>query len=128
MTSDTIRTPTGTSFLDAHGIVHTSYDAGVEETLADAQASVRAALPLFGGTQHPILVDLRPLKSQTRDARNYYGSAEVMRNTAAVALLVSSRVSMVIANFFISVTKSAVPSRLFTDEAEAIEWLKGYLV
>jgi len=128
MTSNSVRTPTGMSYLDTYGIIHTSYNEGMEETLAEAQASVRAALPLFGGTRHPVLVDLRALKSQTRDARSFYGSPEVTRNTTALALLVSSRVSMVIANFFISVTKSAVPSRMFTDEAAAVDWLKGYLV
>lgn len=121
-----IQTRMGMSYLDMHGIVHTGYNPGVHETLADAQESVHAALPLFGGVRRPLLVDLRSLKSQDRDARSYYASPEVTRNTCALGLLVSSRVSMVLANFFLSVTKTSIPSRMFTDEDEAITWLKGF--
>lgn len=127
MQSDVLRTPTGTCYLDAYGIVHDCFDAGVEETLADAQASVRVLSSLFGEGKRPLLVDMRLIKSQTRDARAFYAGQEASQYPNAVALLIGSRISMVIANFFLSVTKSTVPTKLFTDEAVAIEWLKEFL-
>ena len=126
MPANSIPTRTGMICVDTHGIVHVRFNPGAEETLADAQACVSSVLSLFDGETRPLLVDMRLLKSLERDARNYYGSPEVMCHTTALALLVGSRVSTVIANFFLSVTKSSVPTRLFTDEAQAIEWLKGF--
>ena len=128
MLANQVHIRTGTIYADPYGIIHVCFEPGAEATLADAQESVRAALPLLAGARRPLLVDMRQLKSLDREARNYYGSPESMDNTTAVALLVGSRVSTVIANFFLAVTKSTVPSRLFTDEAQAIEWLKGFRV
>ena len=75
----------------------------------------------------PVLIDLRAGKSQDRDARQYYSSPEVTQETRAAALLVASRLSMVLARFFITLAKPSIPTRMFTDEAEALAWLKGFV-
>ena len=61
------------------------------------------------------------------DARAYYSSDEAARQTCGVALIVGSAVSRVIGNFFIGLNKPPYPTRLFTDEAEAIAWLQKLL-
>lgn len=98
---------------------------GAEESLADAQINAQAALTLNAGQRLPILVDMRKMKAQHRDARQHYGSLEVAQSVRVVALLVESRLSMIIANFFISISNTNVPTRIFTSEADALAWLKG---
>lgn len=44
-----------------------------------------------------------------------------------MALLIGSPVSRMIGNFFLGINRLRVPVRLFSDEAEALEWLKRYL-
>ena len=59
-----------------------------------------------------------------REARAYYSS---LRSITARALLVESPVTRVMANFFISINKPPVPTKLFTSEDQAVAWLKNFM-
>ena len=45
----------------------------------------------------------------------------------AQAIIVDSPVSRLIGSFFLGLNKPPFPTKLFTSEADAVEWLKGYL-
>ena len=62
-----------------------------------------------------------------RETRDYYSSQEGLVATKALALLVESPVSKIMANFFIYFSKPAIPTQLFTSEDEAVAWLKTFL-
>lgn len=126
MSPNEIRTPTSVSWQEGD-ILRTTILPGVEQTLADAQETAKVVLALAAGRRPPLLVDLRRMKSQDRDARQYFGSPEVVQEARAIGLLVESRLSMLIANFFIAVTKTSVPTKIFTEEAAALAWLKGFV-
>jgi len=72
-----------------------------------------------------MLADIRAMQSIDRAARAYYSS--VQSSVVALALLVESPVSQVIANFFMGLNKVPVPTRLFTSEAEAVTWLGKFI-
>ena len=127
MAPNEIQIRTGVCSFDAYGMLRVTMRPGVEETLADAQEGFRAITVLRGTQRPPLLVDMRGMKSQDREARQFYGSPAVIQSVAAVALLVESRVSMLIANFFITITKTRVPTKIFNAEAEARTWLEGYM-
>jgi hypothetical protein len=130
MRPEPFRSRTAIVHMGEDGILRNVYLAGAEETLADAQEGMRIAQQLSGGRRTPLLVDMRVVKSQHRDARAYYNGPEAMAISSAVALLVGSRISTLIANFFIAVDvkqHDRRPIRLFTDEAEALAWLKGFV-
>lgn len=126
MDLQTKQTRISTVTLREDGIIQVTIAAGAEESLEDAQATMRACGELAQGRRYPILVDIRQMQAQDRDARQVYGSEEAARIGTAAALLVESRISKLIANFFIAIVKHSVPTKLFTNEAEAIAWLKGY--
>jgi hypothetical protein len=113
--------------LDADGIIRSTVLPGTEETLADAQENIRTCALLGGGQRRPIVVDMRGVKAQAREARLYYSGPETAQVISAIALITGSRVSALIANFFITVSKNTIPTKLFTDETEALLWLKGFL-
>lgn len=129
METHEVRTRIAIVRLGEDGIIRQTITAGAEETLADAQAGIRAATLLSEGHRCPVLVDIRGIKSQEREARIYYNGPEAIQVSNAVALLGGSRVSMLIANFFISITatRSSRPTKLFIDETEAIKWLSGFI-
>ena len=127
MEANEARTRTCVYHLDADGIIRSIVAPGTEETLADAQENIRACAVLGRGQRRPVLVDMRRTKAQEREARMYYSGSETAQVVSAIALLSGSRVSTLIANFFITVTKNTVPTKIFTDEAEAVAWLKGFL-
>lgn len=126
MKSDVIETGTARLWLGEDGILRGVISAGVEEKLEDAQANVAAAMKLAGDKMVPVLIDLRQMKSITHDARKYYAGEEPARYSLALALIVESPLSKVIGNFFIGLNKTSFPTRLFTREQEAVDWLKGF--
>lgn len=126
MVATEVQTRTSLYRIDGEGIIRANVAAGAEERLADAQENIRACVALSGGQRRPILVNLNGLKSQDRDARMYYGGPEASQVVLALALVSNSRLSTIIANFFLAITGGSIPTRLFPDEAEALAWLKGF--
>jgi hypothetical protein len=127
MVQNELRTRTSLLRLDPGGFLRVTSLPDVHETLVDAQETVRLGGVLQAGRRMPALVDMRRLKSQDRDARQYYASAEVARQGNASALLVASQLTKVMANLFITLQKPTIPTRIFTDEVEAIAWLKDFI-
>ena len=122
-----IKTPTGKAWLDEDGILRAVTDTGAEETLDDVKGNVAAFVKLSGGIRRPTLVDIRGAKSITREGRQYYRGEELTKVQSVLALLVGSPVSRILGNFFLGLNKMPHPARLFTSEAEAIKWLKGFV-
>lgn len=91
--------------------------------LDDARDAVRVTFEVAGDKRRPVLVDLRGIRYQSRQARDYLSSGEMERMFAAVALLVESPVSQVIGNFFMRLRQQPIPTRLFNEEQQAVEWL-----
>ncbi len=89
----------------------------------DAQEALAATGKLAGGKRLPVLVDIRGLKYQTREAREEFVSENAASFTAAVALLVGSPVSRMIGNFFLRHGNHRTPTQLFSQETVAISWL-----
>ena len=123
-----IITRTARHYLDDDGIFHTICLPGTEQTLDDAKENIQATAKLDGTRRRPLLIDIRPLKSQTGGAREYCGRAEGSRYFSAAAVLIDSPLSRMIGNLFLGFNKSsAAELRLFSSEAEAIAWLKTFL-
>lgn len=79
------------------------------------------------GVSYPSLFDIREVKSTSKDARDFMAN-EGNDLVIASALLINSSVTKMIGNFFISVSKPKNPTKIFTDEEKATEWLDQYLV
>lgn len=114
----------GTMWLTEEGILRGVYKSGVRMTLALAHDANARLIELSGGLPRPCLFDVRLLASMDREARAFFAEAV---DAFAVALLIESVLSRIIANFFLGLNRNPkIPTRLFTDETEALEWLKGY--
>ena len=125
-----ITTRTAKIWLRADGIVQGVSLPKSYQTLEDAQVNAAALARVCLGEPRPWLIDIRLGQGVDRQARVYYSSEAVVRFTraVAVALLIGSPVSRVVANFFISLNKMLIPTRLFTSEDQAVAWLKTFLV
>jgi hypothetical protein len=127
MTATTVEVPDGSISLGEDGILRAWAAPGTEETLDNARLHLEVICRLADGGRPPILVDLRNIKSTTRDARKLYGSGEFAACVCAAALVVGSAVSRVIGNFYLGLNKSEYPTRLFSEESEALDWLRTFL-
>ena len=72
--------------------------------------------------RRPMLVDMAETAAVTRQARTVF-----LKPTAAsrIALLGRSPVDRVIANFVLGVSNLPCPTRFFTSEPAALEWLRS---
>jgi hypothetical protein len=113
--------------LGADGIVRARLKPGVDVGAEDAIEAVRVIALLCADGRRPVLVDMSQLRSMTRDARVYFAGPETAKVESAVALLIKSPLTRAIGNFFMGLNKTLFPTRLFTSEAEAVQWLRGQL-
>ncbi|MCB9136495.1 MAG: hypothetical protein H6636_13795 [Anaerolineales bacterium] len=127
MRSETVITSTGKHWLDEGGVLHAIYFPAPEHTLADARASSVALMQVAQGKRRPVLVDIREVKSVALEARKYYASEENTQIVSALVLLIESPISRMIGNFFMKLSNLPFPVSLFTDEEEALAWLRAFL-
>jgi hypothetical protein len=97
-----------------------------EETLADAKEQLQHQRAMLDGKPLPFLMDIRRVRSLSRDARAYFASPPAADVFAATALLISSPLSRAVGNFFLGLNRPSMPTRLFTSDDEARAWLAQY--
>lgn len=109
------------------GVLRVSGLPGVSVTLEGAEECISVTHELCGGRKVPVLVDIRQIKSIDREARAYFSGAEASMVVAAQGLLVGSPLSRIIGNFFLGLNEAPFPTKLFTSEQDALDWLAQYL-
>jgi hypothetical protein len=114
-------------WMDAEGIIRAQCRHNCDINFEDARESIRKIGAAGAGTPRPTLVDLSGARSMDREARKYFAGAETAKVESAAALLVTSPLARAIGNFFMGMNKTLTPARLFTSEADALAWLRGFL-
>lgn len=108
------------TYLLEDGLVRCDWADGATLTTSDAKRALDASLSLTGGVAAPTLVDIRTVRAVEREARQIFASSAAASRTA---LLVGSPLSSTLGNFFLTLSRPAMPVKLFDDEAAAIAWL-----
>lgn len=114
-------------WLGEDGIVRIIHVPGAEVALEDAKETMAAYLKINQGKRRPLFIDTKTMKSMTRETRQYYSGGEAAKVASAAAIIVGTPVSRVLGNFYLGLSNPHLPSRLFSSEDEALEWLKGYI-
>ncbi|MEQ1832032.1 MAG: hypothetical protein ABL977_03170 [Candidatus Eisenbacteria bacterium] len=120
-----IRTRTCSLWLD--GIIYGCFHDGAEVTGPDARENLAGIADFTRGRQLPVLVDLRPIRSQSAEARGVFAGPEATAVTAAVALVFDSPLTRVLGNFYLGFNRPETPTRLFNSVSEAEDWLRTFL-
>lgn len=107
------------------GILYMHYKPLDILELEVAKAIVEDRLAFINGITYPCLFDITQVKQSTKEARDYMAN-EGNELVAASAILVSSPMLKMMANFFIQVNKPKNPTRLFTSKESALEWLAHF--
>lgn len=107
-------------------LLHVLLKPGVEVSIDDARENSVATIRLVGERRVLVLVDTRPASGISREARIHFSDGRVRSNTIAQALVIDSGPSRVMGNFFIGLNKPPFPTKLFTSEAKAEAWLRGF--
>jgi hypothetical protein len=119
------QTPTAVVTLQDDRIITVRIRGGVAQTVSDAEKNLAAALELRDGQRRPILVDIRDAVPLDAEVRRCY-SGEVLVGFSRLALLIrASPLGRMIGNVYLRVANTRIPTRLFTDEQSALQWLSN---
>lgn len=106
------------------GVLRVTLRAGIELDKTAVQDIADAARTIVGDRPYTVLIDLRRIRSMNREARQHVVRPETVKQIMAVALLIESPVSRVIGNLFLGLNRAPYPTRLFTAETDAFDWLR----
>ena len=106
--------------LEESGVLRLTWPRGARIKEADAQRAMDRVNELCGQERHPMIVDMATTDDVTRGARSVFAKP---CQANRIALWGSSPVDRVIANFFLGIMKPPCPTKFFTSETEALEWL-----
>ncbi|HKI53127.1 MAG TPA: hypothetical protein VJ987_03310 [Anaerolineales bacterium] len=119
-----IRNRVAKIWLREDGIIQMVVDPRAKYTLADTRESLESIVKASKGKRRPLLADVRNIESADFATRQETAAFE---EATSVGVLIDSRVSRLIGNVYINFSKPVIPTRLFTSEAEAVEWLKEFM-
>jgi len=120
-------TKTARIALNEEGLLIVRINNGARQSLADAKENLAMAVFETQGKRRPLLVDIRKAQPLDAEARHHYSGETLVERFAALALLVeASPFGRMLGNVYLGVARPGVPARLFSDEAQAVDWLKSY--
>ena len=112
----------GSVELGADGVIHLDWTPKVRIDVVDALAAMAMVNEVCNGVEYPMLVDMADTETVSREARVVWATPCA---ASRIALLGSSPVDRVIANFFLGVHTPPCPTQFFTSRSEAMNWLLG---
>lgn len=120
----TINTPSANVFLKDRNMVVVKYKPNVNVGLNEMIAIHEAERKITQEKKHVVLLDARGYIIISDSARRYGASEKPARYRKAAALLVNTAGVRILGNFYLTFNKPKVPTRMFTEERKAVEWLK----
>jgi hypothetical protein len=108
--------------LDAEGLLRLTWARGASITEKDAETAMGEVNTLCGASRHPMLVDMATTAEVSRGARAVFGRP---CQASRIALLGSSPVDRVMANFILGINRLPCPTKFFTSERDALAWVKA---
>ena len=102
------------------------FKPNIEITLEYALENTKVVSSFYKGEKFPLMIDSRPIKSMTHDARQHFSVRGRDTKTCAFGIIIGSSISRVLGNFYLRINKPTVPTKLFDNEIDAIKWLKHF--
>lgn len=119
--------PLADVYLVQEGIVLIAIKEEISFDLEDVKLVEAAYATAAGYTARPILIIPRKFVTPTREAMEYMGGNDRIWHPTAEAFLIRSLPQKLVGNFYLKFTKPVFPTKLFTEEELAVEWLRSYL-
>lgn len=115
--------PAFTLTIRPDGIMLISMKPNVILRLPDAEAMVKLFKEMGHGKKFRLLFIAGKETTVSTDARYYASGPEANKYTIASAFVVSNIAQKLLGNAYVTFNKPVTPTRIFTDEQEAVSWL-----
>ncbi|MCW3072245.1 MAG: hypothetical protein JWO44_2135 [Bacteroidetes bacterium] len=113
--------------LREDGIVHVKISSREEIDLPLAKKIIAAIGKKCADRKRPVLLSSESFAAPTAEARAYMAKAEANPYSSASAYIARSLAEKLVTNAYIRFNKPARPTRMFTSETKALEWLKSFI-
>jgi hypothetical protein len=114
-------------YLRSDGIMYVRISPEKEETVELVKEMVKKMGEMVNYKQVPVLAKHEEFALPEKDNREYWATKEACPYSKADAFMINSIAMKLISNFYLKFNKPERPTRMFTDEKEAIAWLKTFL-
>jgi hypothetical protein len=108
------------------GILHIHLKSGSEINIQDAEAVFSAMEKLGNKKKHPVLIDAGEFIQIDNEVQQFSASAKANIYTIADAIAYYSLGQKLLAGFYIKLNNPVVPTQMFPNKQEAIDWLKTF--
>lgn len=88
--------------------------------------AIKQRVILVGSNTFPMLGDITKVKHISREARDRLADDDANQKISAAATLINSKTQQVLFNFFMAIQNPTTPSKAFSDEKKAKQWLKKF--
>lgn len=113
--------------LRSDGIMYVRITSEKEETVELVKEMVKKMGEMVNYQQVPMLAKHEEFALPGKANRDYWAKKESCPYSKADAFIINSTAMQLIANFYLKINKPERPTKMFTNESEAIKWLKNFL-
>jgi hypothetical protein len=113
--------------LRADGIMYIRISSEKEETVELVKQMVEKMGEMVNYKQVPMLARHEDFALPGKANRDYWAKKESCPYSKADAFMINSMAMKLISNFYLRINKPERPTKMFTNEEEAIAWLKTFL-
>ena len=112
----------------ADKIIQVQYKPKASLTLEDAEKIVAERLRFYKDLSAPVLIKHAKIKRVEKAAREYFFDPERgLKNVKAIALVHDNFVNQMLGTIIFYFNSPCIPHKMFSDEQEAINWLKQFV-
>jgi len=120
-----IETKTATMWIDEDGILYSNSKKVPQQTLEETKESVEEFKRIFGDKKFCMIIDASNSEPTTKEVRQY-AAEELTKMIKAAAIIADSAFGKMLVNLFFNLKPPSYPTKMFSNEIEAKEWLMQY--
>jgi hypothetical protein len=113
--------------LRADGIMYIRISSEKEESVELVKEMVKKMGEMVNYKPVPMLAKHEDFALPGKENRDYWAKKESCPYSKADAFMIGSVALRLIANFYLRVNKPERPTKMFTNEKDAVAWLKTFL-
>lgn len=108
------------------GILYFVYKPNATINLDAAKQIVNDRINFQQQVDYPIFCDIRGIKSIDKAARDFLAK-DGSSYTKGVAVIVDTPMTKIISNFYLGLNKPLAPTKMFTEQQEALNYLQQFI-
>lgn len=119
-----VKTALGIVTINEENILLIRYGQDLDFTLENAKALTKVCEEIANGNKVRVLVHTGQFGQMSSETRQYLAGEEIAKHRKAVALVIDNLAHRLMAHFIIAARKKYYPTKIFSNEKDAAEWLK----